>query len=413
LHGYLSSNGSADTTCGFRFGTSSGSYSDNFTVGIISSGVNFSNNNGSLNPGQIYFYQAWATNSKGFANGSEMTVLLKPNPVGSGNFIIQTNSSSMIFLQWTKGTGANNTYIEINASGVTVWARGDGTEIYNGTGVNYEATGLLSNVTYYFQAWSFANWTYNPTIHRFSDGNESGSNTTKKVPVLSSESPTNESTGISLNPTTRIQANHGSGYQMNISWYWGIDSSCPNYYGINSSVSNGTYYMTNDANFSTNSQTYYWKVCVNDGHGEWTNETYHFTTIGADKEILSKGQAVYSLEINPGSTTLYGYINDNVISTSFDTDWHYVALSFDGSILRLYKDGEEKNSGASGSITYGDVNVTAGHYFTGDMDELRISSTRRTAAWINTTFQNINDPESFATLVVLLVYFPHGHIGRR
>ena len=53
----------------------------------------------------------------------------------------------------------------------------------------------------------------------------------------------------------------------------------------------------------------------------------------------------------------------------------------------------------SASINYPETipEVTAGKYLTGHLDELRISSTPRSAAWINTTFQNINDPESFAT----------------
>ena len=79
LKGFLSSNGGLDTTCGFRFGTSSGIYSENFSVGIITDNTEFSNNNGSLTPGQIYYYQAWASNSLGFVNGSELTFLTKPS----------------------------------------------------------------------------------------------------------------------------------------------------------------------------------------------------------------------------------------------------------------------------------------------------------------------------------------------
>jgi len=48
LHGYLANNGSADTTCGFRFGTSSGSYSENYSFGVQSNQSEFSNNNVSL-----------------------------------------------------------------------------------------------------------------------------------------------------------------------------------------------------------------------------------------------------------------------------------------------------------------------------------------------------------------------------
>ena len=183
---------------------------------------------------------------------------------------------------------------------------------------------------------------------------------------------------------------------MNITWYWGTSSSCSDYYGRNSSVSNDTYYMTNGANFSSNNQKYYWKVCVNDGHGEWANATYHFTTIGANKEIISKDQSAYSLELNPGCTTLYGYINNNSVSTSIDTNWHYVALTFSGSTMTLYKDGESVDTGSS-SMNSNENDVVLGNLLTGTLDELRISNTARSASWINTTYQNTNSPTTFAT----------------
>ena len=109
LRGYLNTNGSLDTYCGFRYGTSSGIYSENFTKGIYPSNTEFSNNNGSLTQGQIYFYQAWANNSLGFANGTEMTFLTKPDP--PSGLAAQVNSSSVIYLTWIVGTGANYTYI--------------------------------------------------------------------------------------------------------------------------------------------------------------------------------------------------------------------------------------------------------------------------------------------------------------
>jgi major membrane immunogen (membrane-anchored lipoprotein) len=91
---------------------------------------------------------------------------------------------------------------------------------------------------------------------------------------------------------------------MNITWYWGTDSSTPNMFGKNNSVTNGTYEMPN-TNFTTNAVTYYWRVTINDGHGEWTNETYHFTTIAGNKIVVSKTSNAYSLEISPTGTTLY------------------------------------------------------------------------------------------------------------
>jgi len=216
--------------------------------------------------------------------------------------------------------------------------------------------------------------------------------------VLSNENPTNGSTGVALNPTLQIQVNHTYGYQMNITWYWGTTSACPDQIGINTSVNNGTYQQDNDNNFSSNDQTYYWKLVVNDGHGAWLNVTYHFTTIGHNKLIVGKTTNAYSLEIHPDGNILYGYINGNSLSTSIDTNWHYVTLTYDGSKMRLYVDGSLKNTqNLTGSINTNNNNLLLGDYLTGTLDEIRISNSARSSAWINTTYQNTHSPTTFST----------------
>ena len=71
----------------------------------------------SLTPGQLYYFKAWANNSEGFNDtANEKTFLTKPNATVAGSFNAQTNSTSVIYLTWTKGDGANTTYIERNKS---------------------------------------------------------------------------------------------------------------------------------------------------------------------------------------------------------------------------------------------------------------------------------------------------------
>ena len=399
LWGWMEQDGNVTVWGGFYYDTVGNGTTNNQSIGTVTEGDTFSYNAQNLLPGQLYYFRAWGNNSVGINNASnELTFLTKPNATVSGSLIIQANSSSVNFLSWTKGDGANNTYIERNQTGVTSWDRDEGTEIFNSTGTNYEDTGLEYGTTYYYQAWSYAEWTYNPTLNQWSDSNESGSNQTKNKPVLSNENPSNSSTEVSLNPTVNITVNHADGYQMNITWYWGTTDACPNHFGDNSSVGNGTYEMENDNNFSLNSQTYYWKVTVNDGHGEWTNETYHFTTIGANKEIISKTQNAYSLEIHPDGDVLYGYINGNSVSTSIDTEWHYVAVTYDKSNIKIYVDGEYRDgTSLSDNINTNENNLTLGETLTGTLDELRVSDSARSAEWINTTYQNTNSPTTFAT----------------
>jgi len=100
----------------------------------------------------------------------------EPEPPTS--FSADAYNYTQINLTWTKGINATHTYIEWNST--STWTRGQGTEIYNNTGNNYNHGSLDSNTTYYYQAWS-----YNSTSGLWNDTYVSASNTTTTV-----ESPT-------------------------------------------------------------------------------------------------------------------------------------------------------------------------------------------------------------------------------
>jgi hypothetical protein len=92
---------------------------------------------------------------------------------------------------------------------------------------------------------------------------------------------------------------------------------------------------------------------------------------------------------NEDATLRGGFENStgsrNTVATRFpvnDTQWHYAAITFDGSNLRMYLDGEQVDiSNRQGStpdttvilpLRIGANSNDAGYYFTGDIDEVRI-----------------------------------------
>jgi hypothetical protein len=273
LWGYLNDDGNGITYCGFYIDTISGGTSTNNSVGIITKGSIFSNNSIGLTQGQLYYFRAWANNSAGFSDGSELTFLTKPDPPNS--FIAQVNNSNLIYLEWQKVNGANKTYIERNTT--SSWALGQGTTIYNNSGINYEDNGLTPGTTYYYQAWSYTNWTYDSTtLYKWSDNNASAYNHTNAPPTITTEVPINESTDINLIPETRITINDIEGSPMMITWY-SNSSGTWQIFGINNSVGNGTYYQTN-SNFSSSGTTYWWNVSVYDEVDINNSGIFHFTT---------------------------------------------------------------------------------------------------------------------------------------
>ena len=131
----------------------------------------FSEDIGCFEPGTYYTIKSWCKNSNGFANStSEDEILTKPlSPTNVNTFA----GSKAINVSWTKGIGANNTYIERNTS--ASWSFGSGTTVYNGTNSYYVDTSLDNENTYYYQLWSYSEY---DNLYQYSDDNESCYNTT-------------------------------------------------------------------------------------------------------------------------------------------------------------------------------------------------------------------------------------------
>ena len=84
-----------------------------------------------------------------------------------------------------------------------------------------------------------------------------------------------------------ITVNHASGDTMNISWYYGNSSdNTTHYMGSHNNTYNGTYHMANPYADAV-STTYYWRINISDGEGNWTEDIFWFTT-GLDAILIEK-----------------------------------------------------------------------------------------------------------------------------
>jgi len=157
----------------FRYRTPSSTYASTTEEGI---GIGeYHKTITGLTPGSYYYIQARASNIYGINSTGFINFLTLPNP--PSGLTIGSYNHSNVSLSWTKGTGANTTVVERNT--IKSWDLGAGTEIYNGTEASYQDMAVNPSTTYYYQAWSYAEFS---DLSNYSSTNASVNITTLPQP---------------------------------------------------------------------------------------------------------------------------------------------------------------------------------------------------------------------------------------
>lgn len=137
-----------------------------------------------------------------------------------------------------------------------------------------------------------------------------------------------------------------------------------------------------------------------------------FKLSAADKPTAGDYRTLFTKETDSGTRNWWLSINSDgklwwkssagIDVTSHadlaDNQWHCVSAIHDGSTARLYLDGIEVATGSAPAneaqttwaVRLGSENST--RWFKGTLDEFRISNVKRSAAWVRTVFDNINNP---------------------
>lgn len=120
------------------------------------------------------------------------------------------------------------------------------------------------------------------------------------------------------------------------------------------------------------------------GNASRTLSLWFKTTGTSNANWLSWGtnnnNRLSQLGVNNGSVGYLGYANDltTPVAAYADGSWHHLAVTFDGSLMKLYVDGVVKNfiytllnTGASSMINIG-RSITGAQYYNGALDEVRV-----------------------------------------
>jgi hypothetical protein len=301
LHGYLENAGGSNCTVRFEYGMNT-SYGTNTTNQTKTTGDAFTANISSLSEGQLYHYRSYAENQLGIEHGEDYAFLTKP--LAPTSFIATQSDVLQITLNWTKGTGANLTYIERNTS--ETWERGQGTLVYNSTGNNFNDYNITPD-SYYYQAWSYTNWTYNPTIHQYSDDYNSSNETV--LPVTEPSVTTNDATGVAYNNATlQGYLNYDGNESCSVWFEYGYTTS----YGTSTSNQTKNSGETFSADISplTRGHIYNYRAVANNSNS---------TVYGTNKAFLTKPIAPKNLTVEKydGLQLNLSWLNDYSANTTY------------------------------------------------------------------------------------------------
>lgn len=212
LRATLDNDGGENCTCGFRWGSSSGVYTNNQTSGSYSEGSTVTLGISGLSKGNTYYYQAWAKNQIGLVYGDEVSFETRPQEPQS--FVVDAYGARQINLSWINGQGSNSVLIKKKSSGYPS-STSDGTTVYTGSGTEYYDELLNENTTWFYRIWS-----YNGL---YSTDNVSDYDTTGFLPNIIFMSPCDE-TNIDRPPVLQAQ---GTGNSPLIYTFYGYQGDAP------------------------------------------------------------------------------------------------------------------------------------------------------------------------------------------
>jgi hypothetical protein len=194
-----------------------------------------------------------------------------------------------------------------------------------------EDTMMIADVAetsgYFVDNWYVRNWTW--TEPDFSS-NESDEIFVNAAPAHSGISPADGSTGLGINPTLVVYVSDTDGEWMNCTFRTNASGSWSD---LQTNTTKDSWINYSGSDFSTYNTKYWWSINTTDEYGEWTNNTYDFTTqASASPSIDAHFPTNLSSGVCPGDAEIGITISDpegDLINITFwsnlsgEWDWFY------------------------------------------------------------------------------------------
>jgi len=221
----------------------------------------------------------------------------------------------------TGNAGVVNTPITKDAQNYSIASEYDGNNYFNGLIDEIRISNISRNAS-----WLKASY-YSVIDDLVSIGGQMFQNNM----TINNTIPVNGETDVAVgNYTHSVDVNETLGHTMNITWRWSGDNINWYSFGSNTSISNGTYTMDNDDNYTSYNHTYYWNVTVDDGYTT-IGTLYSFRTTD---DVVGDPSGVSTNYLNNelGFNWTLGYRNDRVILVS-NNDSYATSVGQTGSVI--------------------------------------------------------------------------------
>ena len=269
--------------------------------------------------GTLNISKNWATPT--FASSSPTNNSVGQALTSQCAITINDQNGDTMNLSWYSSTdGSSWTYRSHNNS------------VGNGTYYWTDTLAIAKNTIYYWKVtccdsfYNVSNW------YRFTT-------LTNNAPTISTiPSPTNGSTGISLNPSCKVWVNDSNaGDKVSAKWYTNKTGSWTLIKTYNGNLTGNSKTNYTFTNFNTASTKYYWRVVANDSYGGLDNHTFYFTTLSNNTAPTMDS---FNIDTESGATAGWDWDNNDAqmdwATTDTDADPVTVYITYNkGSTARL------------------------------------------------------------------------------